>query len=301
MMKQFYLLKTILAMTSPNVLTETARQKYFGGYQCTYEHWSNELKCKMNVAVYFPPSYSSSADKFPVVYFLSGLTCTHENFTIKSGMQGIAAQHEMVVVSPDTSPRGSDHPKEHDDWDFGSGAGFYLDATNSPWSENYRMYSYVTQELLGAISENFNVSEEKRALSGHSMGGHGSLVIFLKNSHLFKCCTALAPISNPCKGLWGVKAFSNYFGEDRAVWAEWDATELAGKFKADTPANILVCQGDTDKFLEKELLTGNFVEVAKGNSCLNVDYRGREGYDHFYPYIATFLHEHFEYIAKFIC
>ena len=284
-------------------ITETARQKYYGGEQCSFEHWSEQLNCKMNFAVYLPPSYSPTSDKFPVLFFLSGLTCTHENFTLKSGMQRLAAEHEMVVISPDTSPRGSDHPGEHEDWDFGSGAGFYLDASNGPWSANYRMYSYVTKELLGAVTENFNVSEERRALSGHSMGGHGSLVIFLRNPDMFRCVTALAPISNPSNGEWGVKAFSNYLGEDRELWAMWDATELAKQFNCsgEKPVNMLVCQGDKDKFLEKELLTQNFIDAAKENPGINVEYRVREGYDHFYPYIASFLHEHFQFVAKFIC
>ena len=283
-------------------LTETARQKYFGGEQCNYSHWSEELKCEMNLAVYFPPSYSSTSDPFPVLYFLSGLTCTHENFTIKSGMQRLAAKHGLVVVSPDTSPRGSNHPGEHEDWDFGSGAGFYLDATNEPWNSNYRMYSYVTKELLGVVSKNFNVSEEKRALSGHSMGGHGSLVIFLKNPGMFRCATALAPISNPSQGKWGVKAFTNYLGTDQSLWSQWDATELVKQFSAQgEPAKIMVCQGDKDKFLKEELLTQNFIDAARDNPGLDVEYRVREGYDHFYPYIATFLEEHFEFLAKFIC
>jgi S-formylglutathione hydrolase len=281
-------------------ITETARQKYFGGYQCTYEHYSEELKCKMNFAVYFPPSYSSEADKSPVLLFLSGLTCTHENFTIKSGMQRLAAQHGFLVISPDTSPRGSNHPGEHDDWGFGSGAGFYLDATNAPWDSNYRMYSYVTRELLDTAFENFHINRERMVLSGHSMGGHGSLVIYLRNPGLFRAATALAPISNPTQGLWGVKAFTNYLGEDKSKWAEWDATEIVKKFTSSDPVNLLVCQGEKDKFYEKELFTENFVEAARGNPSVNVEYRVREGYDHFYPYISTFLNEHFEFLAKFI-
>lgn len=285
-------------------ITETARQKYYGGYQCTYEHQSTELKCKMKFAVYTPPGYSPDSDQFPVLYFLSGLTCTEENFTIKSGMQRHAAKHGMVVVSPDTSPRGSNHPKEHEDWDFGSGAGFYLDATNEPWSGNYRMYSYIVSELIPLVTDNFNVSARRRALSGHSMGGHGSLVIALKNPAMFRCTTALAPISNPTQGLWGVKAFTNYLGEDRSGWGSWDSTELVKSFTPVTssaPLNLLVCQGSVDKFLVQELLTPSFVAAAEGNAGVNLEYREREGYDHFYPYIATFLEEHFDYIAKFIC
>jgi len=286
-----------------NEITETSRQKYFGGDQCTFKHWSKELKCEMNFSAYFPPTYSAESDKCPVLYFLSGLTCTHENFTIKSGMQKYAAARGMVVISPDTSPRGSDHPGEHDHWDFGSGAGFYLDATNAPWSGNYRMYSYVTKDLLATCAENFNISEEKRALSGHSMGGHGSLVICLRNPDMFRCVTAFAPISNPTKGPWGIKAFSNYLGEDDIMWPCWDATELAKKFPTSgvEPLNMLVCQGEEDRFLEKELLTQNFIDATKGNPSFNIDYRLRPGYDHMYPYIATFVEEHFDFVAKFIC
>lgn len=289
---------------SNHKITEISRQMCFDGEQCNFQHWSEELKCEMNFSIYLPPSYQSKSGKFPVLYFLSGLTCTHENFPIKSGMQRFAAQWGIVVVSPDTSPRGSNHPNEHEDWDFGSSAGFYLDATNSPWRENYRMYSYVTKELLAVISENFNVSEEKRALSGHSMGGHGSLVIAMRNPRMFKCITSLAPIANPSLGPWGVKAFTNYIGEDRSLWEQWDATELAKNFSLPEgvePLNIMVCQGEKDRFLKEELLTQNFIDAAKDNAGLNLDYRFRKGYDHMYPYISTFIHEHFEYIAKFIC
>ena len=152
-------------------LTETARQKYYGGYQCTYTHWSEELKCEMNLAVYLPPSYSSPSSHsspLPVLYFLSGLTCTHENFTLKSGVQRLAAKHGIVVVSPDTSPRGSDHPGEHEDWDFGWGAGFYLDASNPPWSGNYRMYSYITRELLGVCYKQYNISATQCILAQYA-------------------------------------------------------------------------------------------------------------------------------------
>jgi len=285
-------------------ITETDRQMYFGGDQCNFEHWSKELGCTMKFSVFFPPNYSTASVKFPVLYFLSGLTCTHENFPIKSGMQKVAAKKGIVVVSPDTSPRGSDHPKEHEDFDFGSSAGFYLDATNAPWKSNYRMYSYVTKELLEVVSENFNVSRENRALSGHSMGGHGSLVIALKNPAMFRCITALAPISNPCISPWGIKAFSNYLGQEKEGWSDWDATELVEKFQlpqGTAPLNIMVCQGEKDRFLKEELLTQNFIDAAKGNPALNVDYRFRKGYDHMYPYIATFIEEHFDYVADFIC
>lgn len=285
-------------------MTEVSRHKYFGGQQLVVQHESKELKCNMKFGVYLPPGYETEGPKLPVLYFLSGLTCTEENFMNKSGMQRVAAQYNIVVINPDTSPRGSDHPNEHKDWDFGSGAGFYLDASAEPWSANYRMYSYVLEELLPTVNGCFNVDSERAALSGHSMGGHGALVITLRNPDLFKCTTALAPISNPSEGPWGVKAFSNFLGEDKSKWAEWDATELVKKFEGGpgkTPINLLVCQGEKDRFLEKELLTGNFIEAAAGNPAIEMEYRMREGYDHFYPYIATVIEEHFQYVARFIC
>ena len=285
-----------------DALTEVSRNKFFGGEQLVFSHSSSELKCDMKFAVYLPPNYSAtSSQQFPVLYFLSGLTCTEDNFIIKSGMQRSAAKHGIVVVSPDTSPRGSNHPKEHDDWDFGSGAGFYVDATQEPWSENYRMYSYVINEIITLSRNNFNISSENAAISGHSMGGHGSLIMFLKNPDLFKCATAFAPISNPCNGPWGIKAFTNYLGPDKNTWVAWDATELARNLVSSTEVNILVCQGSIDKFYEKELHTETFVNAAVDNPGINVEYRVREGYNHFYPYISTFIDEHFDYVAAFIC
>lgn len=283
-------------------LKEVSRHKFFGGEQLVYSHTSSQVKCDMKFGVYLPPNYSSSSpEQFPVLYYLSGLSCTEDNFITKSGMQRAAAAHGIVVVSPDTSPRGSNHPTEHDHWDFGSGAGFYLDATQEPWSTNYRMYSYVTEELIKLAEDNFNISSKRAAISGHSMGGHGALVIFLRRPDLFRCATALAPISNPSNGAWGIKAFSNYLGSDKTSWAEWDATELAKNFVSSSECNILVDQGEQDTFYEKELHTEKFVEAARDNPGINVDYRVRPGYNHFFPYIASFIDEHIEYVARFIC
>ena len=284
-----------------DILTEVSRHKYFGGEQLVYSHKSTELRCEMKFGVYLPPNYShTSSDKFPVLYYLSGLSCTEENFINKSGFQRAAAKHGIVVVNPDTSPRGSDHPMEHDNWDFGSSAGYYLDATAEPWSTNYRMYSYVTKELISVAKTNLNISSENTAISGHSMGGHGALTIFLKNPDLFKCATALAPISNPTRTPWGIKAFSNYLGSDQSTWSAWDATELARKFVSSTEVNILVCQGNKDVMYENNLHTETFVNAAVANPGINVEYRVRDGYNHFFPYIASFIEEHIEYVAGFI-
>eukprot|EP00116_Pleurobrachia_bachei_P007406 sb/3467668/ len=239
-------------------LEEVSSHRFFEGSQKVYKHRSEVLKCDMKFGVYLPPGYQQDRQEgYPLLYFLSGLTCTEDNFIIKSGMQRFAAKHGFVVINPDTSPRESNHPGEHDDYDFGSAAGFYLNATQEPWSQNYHMYDYIVNECLVAIS----------------------------------------PISNPCLGKWGIKAFTNYLGPDKSTWKEWDATELARGYTGPT-LDILVDQGAEDRFLTDDLMTGNFIEVAEGNAALNVDYRLREGYDHFYPYICTFIEEQFDYVAE---
>lgn len=225
-----------------SVLTEVSSAKCFGGLQKVFSHVSKELGCKMNFAIYEPPKAETTDVKLPVMYWLSGLTCTEQNFITKSGFQRYAAENDLVVVAPDTSPRGLNIPGEDDDWDFGTGAGFYLNATQDPWKQNYRMYSYVTEELPSIIeSELLFVSKSKKSISGHSMGGHGALICSLKNPGAYAVATAFAPISNPSQVPWGQKPFKNYLGPDAEAWKEWDATELAKKYNGPS-LNLLVDQ-----------------------------------------------------------
>ncbi|XP_017483698.1 PREDICTED: S-formylglutathione hydrolase-like isoform X1 [Rhagoletis zephyria] len=274
--------------------------KCFGGEQRVYSHASEVLGCEMKFGVYMPPTAVEDHDECPVLYFLSGLTCTQDNFIQKSGFQQHASKHGIVVVNPDTSPRGLNLPGEDDHWDFGSGAGFYVDATEAPWSKNYKMYTYVTQELVELVNTNLPVLPNKRGIFGHSMGGHGALICALKNPGIYQSVSAFAPISNPVQCPWGKKAFSGYLGANEELWKAWDATELATVY-AGTPLEILVDQGSEDNFYkEKQLLPENLLNAGAENRHLQLVYKQREGYDHSYFFIATFIGEHFDHHARFL-
>ncbi|XP_011210309.2 S-formylglutathione hydrolase [Bactrocera dorsalis] len=274
--------------------------KCFGGEQRIYSHPSEVLGCEMKFGVYMPPLAVDEHMECPVLYFLSGLTCTHENFIQKSGFQQYAAKHGIVVVNPDTSPRGLNLPGEDDSWDFGSGAGFYVDSTETPWSKNYKMYTYVTSELVELVNASFPVLPNKRGIFGHSMGGHGALICALKNPGVYQSVSAFAPISNPIECPWGKKAFTGYLGANEDSWKDWDATVLATKY-AGTPLEILIDQGSDDNFLkEKQLLPENLLNAAAENDHLQLIYKKREGYDHSYFFISTFIAEHFDHHAKFL-
>ncbi|XP_027072292.1 S-formylglutathione hydrolase isoform X2 [Coffea eugenioides] len=232
--------------------TEISSSKMFDGFNKRYRHFSPTLGCSMTFSIYFPPSPNPS-DKFPVLYWLSGLTCSDENFIIKSGAQRVASIEGVALIAPDTSPRGLNVEGESDSWDFGVGAGFYLNAKQDKW-KNWRMYDYVVKELPTLLSENFPQLDTSRAsISGHSMGGHGALTIYLKNLEKYKSVSAFAPIVNPMNCPWGQKAFTNYLGENKADWEEYDATLLVSKFK-DVSATILIDQGEDDKFVGLSLL-----------------------------------------------
>ncbi|MEM9071989.1 MAG: S-formylglutathione hydrolase [Myxococcota bacterium] len=260
----------------------------FGGVQGVYRH---DSACgAMEFSVFVPPGEGP----FPVVYFLSGLTCTWENFTTKAGAQRIAAELGLIVVAPDTSPRGAGCPGEDDHWDFGSGAGFYVDATEAPWSERYRMYSYITKELPALIDASFPVNG-RRAITGHSMGGHGALVIGLRDPSTWASISAFAPIVAPTQVPWGHKAFGGYLGDDRAAWSAYDATELVKK--AQHPQPILIDQGTADGFLEEQLRPEVFSAACEASSQA-VTLRMQEGYDHSYYFIASFLEDHLRHHAK---
>ncbi len=270
--------------------------KCFGGLQKVFKHQSKVLNCEMKFAIYLPPQ---AVDKsVPVVYWLSGLTCTQDNFIQKAGAQRYAADMGVAIVCPDTSPRGCNIEGEDDSYDFGSGAGFYLNATEDKWKTNYNMFSYVTDELPQLVESNFPLDASNRAITGHSMGGHGALVCYLKNPGFYKSVSAFAPICNPSNCPWGTKAFTGYLGNDKATWKEWDATELVKHYTGPPKSYILIDQGKDDKFLtEKQLLPENFVEACKDNS-IPVVLRMQEGYDHSYYFIASLIGEHLEHLAK---
>ena len=276
--------------------------KSFGGSLQQVSHTSAELGGLSAVfSIYLPPQYDATgASRLPVLFFLSGLTCTDQNFCQKSGAMEHAARLGIVFVAPDTSPRGAAVPGEDDGWDFGTGAGFYVDATQPAWAKHYRMYSYVSSELPALVARHFPGADVGRAaISGHSMGGHGALVLALRNPGRYRSVSAFAPIVNPTQVPWGVKAFSGYLGEERGSWAQYDATELVGSAEGAGQTPILIDQGTADKFLAVQLKPQNFLDAASAKG-ITVHYREREGYDHSYFYIATFIAEHFDFHASYL-
>ncbi|MGQ0834258.1 MAG: S-formylglutathione hydrolase [Gammaproteobacteria bacterium] len=269
-------------------LETLSEHRSFGGRQGFYRHKSRETGTDMRFAVYRPPQ--AQAGKVPVVWFLSGLTCTEENFATKAGAQRVAAELGLVLVAPDTSPRGPDVPGDPQGaYDFGLGAGFYVDATQPPWSKNYRMYSYVTRELPELISSRFPADMDRQGITGHSMGGHGALTIALKNPQRFRAVSAFAPISAPSQVPWGQKALGGYLGPDRQTWDEYDATALirAGRHVKE----ILVDQGDADQFLQNQLKPELLAAACKAQG-IDLTLRLQQGYDHSYYFIATFIEDH---------
>jgi len=266
--------------------------KSFGGWLKRYKHVSASTKTEMIFAIYLPPQAQNGP--VPVLYWLSGLTCTDENFTQKAGAQRMAAELGMAIVCPDTSPRGTDFPGEHDSYDFGSAAGFYVTATNPPWNENYNMYDYVVSELPNLIEAHFPVTD-KRAISGHSMGGHGAIICALKNPGRYQSLSAFAPISNPVNCPWGEKAFSGYLGDDKEAWKAWDSCELVENASEKLP--MLVDQGEGDDFL-KEQLKPEALKAAFDKAGYPIEHRIQPGYDHSYFFIASFIEDHLKHHAK---
>lgn len=267
--------------------------KSFGGMHERYEHRSAALDCKMVVGVYRPPQ-ALEGEPVPFVTWLSGLTCTDQNFMEKAGAHRMAAELGIAILAPDTSPRGEGVPDDPDGaWDFGLGAGFYVNATQAPWSKHYRMYDYVVHELPGQARATFGFTEQ--GIFGHSMGGHGALVCALRNPGMYRSVSALAPICNPVAVPWGEKAFSNYLGPDRRSWEEWDASLLLPDAEERLP--ILVDQGTEDGFLETQLHPEALAEAAaKVRHPLTL--RMQPGYDHSYFFIATFIEDHLRHHAK---
>jgi len=275
-------------------LKELSAAKSFGGWVKRFSHHSLSVNTEMKFYVYLPPQAENS--HVPVLYFLSGLECTDENFIVKGGALSWAAKHGIVLVSPDTSPRGAVIDGETDSWDFGVGAGFYVDATEPKWAKNYKMYSYVTVELPGLINSNFPVNLEKQAIFGHSMGGHGALICALKNPGKYKSVSAFAPISHPSEVPWGKKAFSGYLGSDINAWKAYDATELVASYSG-PHLDILIDQGEGDRFHEDQLKPEDFASAAKGNSVVSVKLRIQPDYNHSYFFVSTFMEDHLTHHA----
>lgn len=269
--------------------------KCFAGEQGIYSHESQAVGCTMRFAVFMPPQASASS-RVPALLWLSGLTCTEENFVIKAGAQRIAAELGMALIVPDTSPRGLNIPGENDSYDLGTGAGFYLDATAKPWAAHYQMYRYITKEWFELIMQHFAIDRHRIGISGHSMGGHGALTIALKNPTQFCVVSAFAPICAPMRAPWGEKAFSAYLGEDREKWRAYDATELVRSVGWQGP-EILIDQGSKDPFLDEQLKP-NLLAQACQDANVPINIRTQIGYDHSYFFIASFIEDHLRYHMK---
>ena len=280
-------------MPNLNLISE---YKSFGGKLGFYSHPSSTCNGEMRFAVYQPAQ--ATQQPVPILYFLSGLTCTEENFMVKAGAQRYAAEYGLMLVVPDTSPRNTGIPGEDDDWDFGTGAGFYVDATEEPWDQHYQMYSYIVQELPALITAHFPVQPEKQGIFGHSMGGHGALVCAMKNPNLYKSVSAFAPITAPMRCPWGQKAFSRYLGSNQESWRAYDASELVKQVGYHSP--ILIDQGTADQVLVEQLMPEVFEKAcADVKQPLNLRYQ--EGYDHSFYFIASFIEDHIRHHAITFC
>ncbi|MDO8273109.1 MAG: S-formylglutathione hydrolase [Gammaproteobacteria bacterium] len=268
----------------------------FDGEQRRYQHDSVVLNCTMKFSVFLPPqALLEKPQRVPVLYWLSGLTCTDENFVHKAGAQRLAAVLGMAIVTPDTSPRGDKVPGAPDkSWDLGLGAGFYVNAVQQPWGTHYQMYDYVVNELPTLVEAHLPLDAERRAISGHSMGGHGALVVALRNPGRYRSVSAFAPIVAPSQCPWGRKAFGNYLGNDEHAWAQYDATALLRQVQERLP--MLIDQGEADGFLQQQLQPELLLQAAR-DCDYPIQYRSRPGYDHSYYFIATFIEEHLRFHA----
>lgn len=274
-------------------LTKVSEQLTFGGKQLRFKHQSEVLHCEMQFSVFLPPQ--AAKYKVPVLYWLSGLTCTDENFSSKAGAQRIAAELGIALVIPDTSPRGEGVPDDANGaYDFGLGAGFYVNAIQAPFNQHYHMYDYIVSELPCLVEANLPVTD-KRSISGHSMGGHGALVIALRNSGRYQSVSAFSPISNPVNCPWGIKALTGYLGDDKSTWQQYDASLLLSQSKVALP--ILVDQGTADNFYPEQLRTQTLIDAAK-QAGITADIRLQQGYDHSYYFIASFIEEHLRFHAR---
>lgn len=269
-------------------LKNTSQNRSFGGWHKQYTHASKVLGCDMRFAIYLPPQ--AATESVPVLYWLSGLTCTDENFMQKAGAHRMAAELGIALIAPDTSPRGEGVAND-DAYDLGQGAGFYLNATQEPWAKHYQMEDYILKELPELIEAAFPITD-RRAISGHSMGGHGALTLALKNPERFTSVSAFSPIVNPIKVPWGEKAFTAYLGDNREAWKAYDSCELIAKAKVHLP--MLIDQGEGDNFLAEQLQPESLVAAAK-EAGYPLDLRMQEGYDHSYYFIASFIDEHLKF------
>lgn len=277
--------------------TTRSQHRAFGGQQGFYEHQSAACAGPMRFGVFLPERAlpQSGGQRVPVLYYLAGLTCTEETFAIKAGAQRLASELGLAIVTSDTSPRAARFPGDDASWDFGVGAGFYVDATEAPWSSAYRMYTYVTRELVELVEREFPIVAGARGICGHSMGGHGALTIALREGDRYKSVSAFAPIVAPSQVPWGKKAFSGYLGERTEAWSEHDAVALVSKRKF--PGTILVDQGESDQFLERELKPELF-EAACRAAGQPLELRRHEGYDHGYYFVASFVERHLRHHAQ---
>lgn len=275
-------------------LTHVSQAKVAGGWHKQYQHQASSTQCAMRFAIFLPPN-ASADNPVPVLYWLSGLTCTDENFMQKAGAFKMAAKLGIAIVAPDTSPRGEGVPDDPEGaYDFGLGAGFYVNATQAPWQQHYQMYDYIVNELPAFIEAHFPVSQQ-RAIAGHSMGGHGALVIALRNSQRYSSVSAFSPITNPMDCPWGQKAFRNYLGDDTSTWQAYDAVELLKATPSTLP--IMVDQGDADNFLAEQLKPQNLLDAA-AQSGTTLNLRMQPGYDHSYYFISSFIDEHLQFHAQ---
>ena len=283
--------------TKPELLSEHA---CFGGVQRFYQHASTTIGLPMKFSVFLPPqaAIAAAAGTVPALVYLAGLTCNEETFMVKAGAQRLAASLGLALIAPDTSPRGANLPGDAESWDFGVGAGFYLDATQAPWSQHYRMESYITTELLPLLTATLPLNADRIGIFGHSMGGHGALTLALRHPGLFKSVSAFAPICAPSQCPWGHKAFTGYLGADSAAWSAHDATALmAALHTAPYPGGILIDQGLADKFLSEQLHPHLF-EAACTEAGQALQLRRHAGYDHGYYFIATFMADHLNHHAR---
>lgn len=272
-----------------------AQHPCFDGVQGFYRHASEVIGLPMRFAVYQPPQVHDGA--VPVLFYLSGLTCTEETFPIKAGAQRIAAQLRLMLVCCDTSPRNTGIPGEADDWEFGSGAGFYLNATEAPWARYYRMYDYVRDELRSLVLQHFPARADRIGIFGHSMGGHGALVLALRNPQLYRSVSAFAPICSPSRCPWGLKAFPRYLGSDTSTWKAYDAVELLRAAGRPLSGEILIDQGLGDKFLPQGQLLPELFEETCRKVGQPLRLRRHDGYDHGYYFIASFMEGHLRFHA----
>ncbi len=274
-------------------MQQVERVKEWGGWLERYTHASSSCNCEMTFSIYLPPQ--AAKGPVPTVYWLSGLTCTDDNVRTKAGAQRYAAEYGLALVMPDTSPRGDDVADEPERYDLGKGAGFYVDSTQAPWSAHYRMYSYVTKELVELVESNFPVIAGCKSVTGHSMGGHGALVVALKSAGGYKSASAFAPICNPTVCGWGEGCFTAYLGENKSDWSSYDATALIESGAAAPP--MMIDQGMDDEFLAAQLYPQNLRAACK-NKGVALEYREQEGYDHSYHFISSFIGEHLAWHAK---